>query len=247
MLTAAAAFCFGSAASAAELPTKAPVYKAPPLVSVWDTEVGLRYMYSSGKMQYDLKAPGNTSQLNSRLTYTGLTANSGEAFGRFDHRPTGVFVKGYVGVGKITSGGNLRDEDFPPALNPYSSTNSNIANGTIRYGTIDLGYNLWTAPRSKLGGFVGYNYFYETATAFGCTQNAGNPNICVPSIASGVQVLSLTGKWQAMRVGLAGQAMLTDRIKLSAEAAYLPYVSLSGYDNHWLRPNINPLPQGGRG
>jgi opacity protein-like surface antigen len=34
--------------------------------------------------------------------------------------------------------------------------------------------------------------------------------------------------------------MLTDRIKFTADAAYLPYVNLSGFDNHWFRADINP-------
>ncbi len=37
--------------------------------------------------------------------------------------------------------------------------------------------------------------------------------------------------------------MLTDRLVLAVDAAYLPYVWFDGYDNHWFRPEINPLPQ----
>jgi hypothetical protein len=35
--------------------------------------------------------------------------------------------------------------------------------------------------------------------------------------------------------------MVTDRLKLSADAAWLPWISYGGYDNHWARPDINPM------
>ena len=49
-----------------------------------------------------------------------------------------------------------------------------------------------------------------------------------------------------LRVGVIGEARF-DRVRLSLEGAYLPVVSLSGVDRHWLRPDINPGPEGGRG
>jgi hypothetical protein len=38
--------------------------------------------------------------------------------------------------------------------------------------------------------------------------------------------------WQALRVGLSGQVSLTDRLKLTADAAYLPYVTFNWLDDH---------------
>jgi hypothetical protein len=40
---------------------------------------------------------------------------------------------------------------------------------------------------------------------------------------------------------------LIPRLNLTVDAAVLPYVSMTGIDNHWLRPEINPLPQAGHG
>jgi hypothetical protein len=39
--------------------------------------------------------------------------------------------------------------------------------------------------------------------------------------------------WQALRIGLVGDLMLTDRVKVSGEAAYLPYVNFDGIDHHF--------------
>ena len=34
-------------------------------------------------------------------------------------------------------------------------------------------------PGSKLGAFVGYNYYRNDVNVYGCTQIAGNPFICL--------------------------------------------------------------------
>ncbi|WP_409566629.1 hypothetical protein [Methylobacterium sp. E-005] len=53
-------------------------------------------------------------------------------------------------------------------------------------------------------------------------------------------------QWNALRVGVIGEARF-DRVRLSLEGAYLPVVAVDGVDHHWLRPDINPGPEGGRG
>src|SRR5947209_6041676 len=106
-----------AAVHAADLGVR-PIYKAVP-APAWVWEVGARYMYSSGKNWYDLYNDPTPAQLNSRLTYDKLWANSGEAFFRVDS-PTAFFVKGYIGGGRIGRSNTLYDEDFPPAAFPYS-------------------------------------------------------------------------------------------------------------------------------
>jgi hypothetical protein len=81
---------------------------------VW--EFGGRYWYSSGKNWYNYYGDTTTSLLVSRLSYQGMTGQSGEAFFRVDSFSgslKGVFVKGYAGGGAITNG-TFIDEDFPP-------------------------------------------------------------------------------------------------------------------------------------
>lgn len=229
-------------AVAAGMPLKA----RPVALSLWQLEVGARYFYSSGRTRYRLGDPFNAGQLNSQLTYKALDSNAGEGFGRIDHS-SGVFAKGFAGAGNIFKGTNT-DEDFPPASFPYSKTVASVNNGSLWYGTIDAGYNFWKGPTFKIGGFVGYNHFYESVNAYGCAQVAGNQSICAPlSISGDTQGLSKTENWDSLRVGLNGVFDLGRQWSVTLDGAYLPYVHLSGFDNHWLRPNINPLPQSGSG
>ena len=56
-----------------------------------------------------------------------------------------------------------------------------------------------------------------------------------------------------MRLGIAGEVTLFDRLRFNAEAAWLPLVKANGTDGHWLRIGSNPgdfrglIPQDGRG
>jgi hypothetical protein len=236
-------------ARAADLPVKAPPVAAP--ISLWEFEVGGRYFYSVGRMRYTLGDPFVAGQINSQLTYRDMQSHAGEGFARIDHS-SGFFLKGFLGAGNIFNG-KLNDEDFPAALvgignGAYSNTLSNITGDRLWYGTVDLGYNFWQTPTYKIGGFVGYNHFFETASAFGCTQVATNNAICTPGqVAPGTLTLSETQNWDSVRLGLNGVFTLMPRLRLTVDAAVLPYVSEPGNDNHWLRPDINPLPQAGHG
>src|SRR5437868_12600992 len=84
-----------TASVAARWPTLPP--EGP--VSQFAFEVGGRYWYSSGRMSFGF-ANGNPFFGNptSTLDWASLSAHSGEVFGRIDHIPSGVFVKGLVGL-----------------------------------------------------------------------------------------------------------------------------------------------------
>ncbi|MBV8575921.1 MAG: porin family protein, partial [Acetobacteraceae bacterium] len=114
----------------------------------------------------------------SRLTYKNATAATSEIFGQIDEN-SGIFLKGYAGIGKEFNG-TLQDEDFPPVTAPYSSTNSPQKDGRLGYATADAGYYGLVSSWYKFGGFAGYHYLDERFNAFGCTQTAGNPDICAP-------------------------------------------------------------------
>jgi hypothetical protein len=81
----------------------------PPWLRSGFFEIGARYWYSAGQTDFDLY-DSTGGILVSRLTYDGLDAHSGEIFFLAQHA-TGVFVKGYGGLGFIP-GGSLNDEDF---------------------------------------------------------------------------------------------------------------------------------------
>jgi len=183
-------------------------------------------------------APAASRQnvLNSRLTYD-TTAASGEVFGRVDTSQN-LFLKGFVGGGKILSG-NMHDEDWLifNGTVPYSNTLSTVS-GEIGYATIDVGYSLFRGPSANVGGFVGYNYFREDKSAYGCAQIANRFSDCVPSIPNSTLGITENTKWNSFRVGVNGAVKLMDRLMLSADAAYLPFANFTGTDNHLLRTDV---------
>jgi opacity protein-like surface antigen len=203
-------------------------------------EIGGRVWYSSGRFQKDLGStvsPLYQNTLNSRLTYQS-TAASGEMFGRIDGL-SNTFLKGFIGGGNLLSG-KMNDEDWMAGeyLNvPYTNTLSDPVKGNIAYGTIDGGVDLVRSAGYRIGGFVGYNYYRENKAAYGCRQtvNQSTDSICVSTVPNSTPVIVEDDKWQSLRVGLNGVVMLNDRLKLTADAAYLPYVKFNGVDDHLLR------------
>ena len=225
------------------LPLKAPRLAAPAnAASDWEFDVGTRLWFSTGKTGapdplLDVP-PLSTTTINSRLTYVDQHAYSGETFARIDHR-SGFFVKGFIGAGGLTSG-TFYDEDFP-GDRAYSNT-LQTSTGSLAYTTIDAGYSFLKTPGARVGAFVGYNFFAQHIDTFGCTQLAGD-DICVPASAPNTTGLEEDDQFDSLRVGLTTDVMLTDRLKLSAEAAYLPWVNFRGLDNHDWREL--QLPEGG--
>lgn len=233
----------------AQGPDVAAASAAPVLPMGWTAEIGARYFVSNGRAQYDLMSPFETDRLNSRLTYADTTGQSLETFFRFENQD-GLFLKGYAGLGTL-SGGDLNDEDFPGAA-VYSNTLSELDDGHLSYGALDLGYELIRQGGSTLGAFVGYRMLYQNMNGYGCLQLAGD-EICDASQRADYPVLldslglSETETWQGVALGLNTRLQLSERLRLEVDAAYLPYVTFSGTDNHWWRPDINPLVQDGNG
>jgi hypothetical protein len=89
----------------------------------------------------------------------------------------------------------------------------------------------------------------DRPSQFGCTAASSTASHSLLASTSEInECRAATGEqWHAVRVGLAGDVTLTDRLKWQAEGAWLPYMSFSGQDNHWLRPNINPVIERGHG
>jgi opacity protein-like surface antigen/outer membrane protease len=222
---------FTTFGAAAPQYAKAPAYSWAP---GWSFEGGGRYWYSWGRFQKDLPSgPVNDKSLVSRLTFND-TANTGEFFGRID-TPANIFVKGYVGGGRISSG-HLNDEDwFPFSTVAYSNTLSPVSAGPLSYGTIDVGYDFLRGSWYKAGAFVGYNRYSYKLNAVGCTQIANPNSDCIPSIPTSVAVITESDTWNSARVGFSAETQLFDRWKLSGDVAYVPYTKFTGTDNHFLR------------
>jgi len=214
-----------------------------------EIEVGGRVWYSNGRFQKDLGGfnPSQSNMLISRLAYES-TGTTGEVFGRMD-TVSNIFVKGLIGGGKLLSG-NMHDEDwlFDDGI-AYSNTASSVK-GDLAYATFDAGYSVFRGPSANVGAFIGFNYYRENKTAYGCTQIA-NPVICVPTIPNSVPGITEDDKWYSFRLGINGVVTIWDRLKLTADAAYLPFVAFRGTDNHLQRTDvsdtISPETGGGQG
>src|SRR5438876_350227 len=212
-------------------------------------EFGARYWLSSGRLAKDLFG-GSQVGLLSRLTYSGLISNSAELFGSVK-QIDGLFLKWNGGYGK-TVAGTLTDEDFnlpvPAFSTTFSQTTSDQGDGSLRYGTIDLGYNFigWTTLQA--GPFIGFHFLGETAKAFGCVQQTANTDICVPAIPNGVLAITQRADWSSVRLGINADWWVSTRMRLSANAAWLPYTRLDGSDTHHLRPDLpGSVPETGKG
>ena len=221
------------------VPVASVVNNPPPRnwLAGWDAEGGVRYFGSWGRFQKDIGNFANSGvpglSAVSRLTYADMQTNSGELFARIDS-PWRFFVKGFVGTG-ATNGGPMNDEDFGiPLLGTYAAYSNTLSTviGNINYGAVDAGVNLLDAPGYKVGAFAGYFYLNQDMSAFGC-QPLANIN-CIPNVPStGSAIITESDRWQALRVGVAGETRLINRLALSADVAYLPLVNFSGVDNHF--------------
>ena len=215
-------------------------YKSAPVKSIFVADVGLRYWPSTAKIGYNYYADTTTSLQVSRLSYGGLKANSGEAFFRVDAASgplSNFFLKGTLGFG-LTKSGNLVDEDFEPITDPYSRTQSDTA-GKLRYGNIDLGYNVYTDKRFRIGAFIGYHYWYERIDASGCTQTSINPFICGTPLANSLTVITEQDRWNSMRFGAVLDVNVTDRLRWNVDFAHV-ITNQRAIDTHYFTFGDSP-------
>jgi opacity protein-like surface antigen/outer membrane protease len=224
---------------------EAPTASVPAAsTSPYGLEIGGRYWLSWGRYKYDLgllkSDPVVSYSLISRLTYDDLEASTGEFAGRFT-APWNLFAKGFIGGGSI-GGGHMNDEDYnipgdaPGVQVPYTNTLSPEVSGDVpTYGTIDVGYDWWRTARYRVGTYVGYNYYRETMGAYGVYQTANplGPFGSGGLPPTGHAIISQEATWQSVRLGAATDFYLTPRLKLSADAAYLPYVTVNAEDVHY--------------
>jgi opacity protein-like surface antigen len=167
-----------------------------------------------------------------------MQTNTSEVFGRIN-TPWNVFVKGYAGVG-VTGRGKQNDEDSFSEINndkpPYSNTFSNKVEGHLNYAVADVGYDFIRESGRKVGAFVGYSFLDQQLNRFSCLQIANQNAFCTApdqKLPPNVMAFQEIDKWHALRVGIGGEMMLADRVKLGGEVAYLPFVHFDGVDNHF--------------
>ena len=160
-------------------------------------------------------------------------------FARLD-TASGLMAKGFVGKGN--GDGELNDEDWGvpfATFIPYSNTISKV-DDHIRYGVIDVGYDVWRDARFRVAPFVGYSVLHQYMQGFGCTQIANPNSDCGGGIPFSVNVIDEDDTWQSVRLGTVVDAQIVPGLRLTAEAAYLPYVHFRGTDDHILRSLLSP-------
>jgi hypothetical protein len=203
-----------------------PVIVAKKPIPTYDLQVGARYWFGWAETGKQLSG----AAMVSRLTYSNIYTNSGEAFGRMD-TSNGFFLKGYLGGGLFTNG-SLIDEDFAAA---NSRTTSDVKNSYMRYFSMDFGADFVRTSTYRVGAFVGYHFLNEQVSAYGCGQMASTSDVCEFLVPSYVLVAAQQNNWNSLRVGANGEVKLNDRLKLGVDAAWLPYVALNGTYSPWQR------------
>ncbi|WP_342709798.1 outer membrane beta-barrel protein [Bradyrhizobium sp. B124] len=234
----------------------APLYanapaSVPPIAYTpgWSFEGGSRLWLSRGRFQWDHSAVpyeslADPSILISRLTYHGLDGFSGELFGRLDS-PWGAFLKSNIGTGRFNKA-KINNEDWGIEERlSYINNVSGQANGRFTYYTADLGYDFLRGATYKVGGFLGWTYYAQSSDTIGCMQIA-NPMYRCPAAPDQV-IGSQDTQWNAPRIGLSAETMLTERWRLSADVAYLPWSDFRGRDHHLLRDETTFAEQHGNG
>lgn len=255
LVFAACALAFvGNAGSARAQAIQVPPAYAIPLPPMLEPhfEVGIRYWQSVGSTRFSINSSRQNPALGnptSVLKYEDLEAYSGEFFW-YAKNETGTFAKGFVGGGGL-SGGSLDDEDYFAGQVKFSDTYSKLKGEDLIYGTIDVGQHfklidradkLWFSP------FIGFNFWQETAMAYGARCNAddvgggvcGTPGIVVVPFST--EVIENEANWSSLRLGAELKAKLWNRLSVIGEAAVLPVAYVWSEDSHFLRTDLGQVP-----
>ncbi len=225
-----------------------PAIAPPSAISAFAFEVGARYWYSNGKVRFAFRNGDPWfGDPTSTLDWSHARGHSGEVFGRLDHRPTGVFVKGVIGAGAL-HGGSIIDRDFFVTQLEFSDTSSYVTGDGVHFGMVDLGWGFEVPGAGvRLGGFVGYHYWREKMSASGVICNpddvygffCGPPGVAV--VGSTVPVFEYEPSWHALRVGLDARFQITPAWSFAGEVAFVPYAHLENKDSHLLRQDMSDL------
>jgi hypothetical protein len=211
--------------------------QAQPATEAAGFEFGVRYWLSSGmtRRSHDASRFPPLANPTSTLEYDDMWANSIELYAR---KALGEkwWVKGSAGVGRINTG-TFTDQDFI-ILNGdlfYAETVSGM-DGDLKYGSLDIGREVWRRGSSALSVFVGYSQWNEQLTAYGFTRTTGIGG----SFDNSIPVIANDLTWKAARLGLAATAE-RGRTRYAVEVAYVPYATFRNEDSHFLRQGAGDL------
>ena len=216
-------------------------------ISPFNVEVGARYWFSGSTIRFGFTNNnpffGNPT---STLYWKNMLGHAGEAFARFEHQPSGWFVKGLIGGGAFRKG-RIEDVDFLVDQFEFSDTTSAVMNGNLDYGMIDVGWAYQPLGGMRFGFFVGYHYWRETVSANGirCNQASFVIGTCpaagaVP-VGFDVPVFDYEPTWHAVRIGFDARFAIADRWSVTSEIAAVPYAFVRNKDSHLLRQSMADL------
>ena len=215
-------------------------------------EVGIRYWQSVGSTRFNFNSSRQNRALGnptSVLKYDDMDAYSGEFFW-YARNETGTFAKGFVGGGGLNAG-SLDDEDYLAGQVKFSDTYSRLKGDDLIYGTIDVGQHFTLIDRADklwLSPFIGFNFWQETATAYGarCNNDDIHGAVCGPVgtvvVPFSTQVIENQANWSSLRLGGELKAKIWDRFSVIGEAAVLPVAYLWNEDSHFLRGDLGRSP-----
>ncbi len=199
-------------------------------------EIGTRVWFSSGRLKRSFNSQGVAPLLgnpSSVLTYDRLGAETLELFAR-KTLASGFFVRGNAGLGRGGKG-SFRDEDFAAGQIEFSDSSSSVRGVRLSYATLDVGSELLTAEegRPTLGVFGGLTQWRERADAYGASFHVNG--LGAPDFPNSVPVVTNDVTWRALRAGFTGTGPLSERTKITADLAFIPYAEAKLEDSHWLR------------
>jgi hypothetical protein len=252
VLLATACIAGGAHAQVVEVPRPYAIPLPPNANAGPQWELGMRYWWSEGSSRFDL----NSSRLGdiygnptSTLAYDGINANALE-FVWSARNLTQTFAKGFVGGGWL-DGGSLDDEDFFAGQIKFSDTYSRLDGDGLVYGTIDVGQDFTLIDNKTkvvLSPFVGFNYWQETAKAYGARCNPDDVDglVCGPAgslaVPFSTKVITNKQSWASVRLGAELKVKLWDRLTLRGDAAIVPGAYLWNEDSHHLRTDLGRTP-----
>ena len=204
-------------------------------------EFGTRYWLSSGENRFAHNAQGADPTLGnptSVLTYDELDARALELHWRSNFSSDGWFFKGNFGLGEVRDG-TFDDEDFNAAQAKTDDTTSAVRGERFSYLTLDVGKDIWeSAGGSALGLFAGFQQWSEQVDAFGLMTTVGGS----PNLPESVRVITNDVLWRSLRLGIAGRAVVTSKLRVLADLAFVPYSRIANDDSHYLRADLGPVP-----
>ena len=213
----------------------------PALAQERTLELGTRYWLSNGENRFAHNAQGANPAFGnptSVLTYDELDARGFELHWRaaFSGR---WFFKGHFGAGELRDG-SFDDEDYGAGQVKTDDTTSAVRGERFSYLTLDVGKDIWASAggTSKLGVFAGFQQWSEQVDAFGLMVTVGTS----PTFPDSLRVISNDVRWRSLRVGVAGAAAVTQRLRVLADLALVPFSDLRNEDSHYQRADLGPVP-----